>query len=138
MAQPMQRGTATNPTSRLVLLLALVVVVVVAAAVAVLVIKARGGSTLNLTGNWTAQDGPITVYLTLAGTNQHLTGTLTTKNAPLPIKGTVTAQVTGDIAHVQVHALGQVQTATCKVSSTKMVCTGSGHNTILTLTFTRP
>jgi hypothetical protein len=133
----MKRDTAAHPNLRPALLLTAAVLVVLAVTV-VVVVKARSGSTLDLTGKWTAQDGVVTVNLTLSGNNDNLSGLLTTKNAPLPIKGTVTAKVTGTTALVHLHALGQNLAAHCNVSSTRMVCTGTGGNTTLTLTFTRP
>ena len=92
MEQPMKRSTAANPNPRLVLLSTGGLIVLIAVIVIVLVVRSRGGSSLDLTGNWTAPDPPATVYLKLTEKNQHLSGTLTTKNAPLPITGTVTGR----------------------------------------------
>lgn len=134
---PPRGASAAGANARLILL-ASAAALIVAIAVAVLVVRARGHAALDLTGKWTARDGVVTVNLTLTGSNDHLTGILTTQNAPVPIKGTVTAQVSGTTAHVQLRALGQTATAHCAVSSTRMVCTGTGDNTTLSLTFTRP
>lgn len=129
--------TPAKPRARTVSLLTALVILAIAVSV-VVVVRARSSSTLDLTGKWTAQDGVVTVNLALTGNSEHLIGTLTTKNAPLPINGTVTAQVTGHTARVLLHALGQTLAAHCNVSSSRMVCTGTGGNTTLTLTFTRP
>ncbi len=112
--------------------------VVVLTIVVVLVLHARSGNRMDLTGKWLAQQGVVVIDLTLQGTGKILTGTLNARNAPLPIHGTVLAQITGTTAKVTVHALGQTVGAHCQVSSTRLVCTGTGGNTTLTLTFTRP
>jgi hypothetical protein len=133
---PPNRAPTAGANQRLILLVSIALIVAIACAA--LVARARSHSALNLTGAWTAQDGVVTVNLTLTGSNDHLSGILTTTNAPLPIKGTIAAQVSGVTARVQLRALGQTATAHCAVSSTRMVCTGTGGNKTLTLTFTRP
>ena len=120
------------------IVLALLGLVVVAIVVVVLVTRLRAGSSLDLTGDWRAQQGPVTVELHLTGSAGHLTGTLATRNSPVAVDGTVVAEVHGDMADVTVQALGQSLTAKCAVSSSKMTCTGRGGNQTLTLTFIRP
>jgi hypothetical protein len=119
-------------------ILAVIGVIAVVIVIAVVVFKLRSGSSQDLTGNWQAQQGPVTINLHLTGSGNNLTGTLTGKNSPVPLSGTVDAQVHGITADVTVKALGQSLKATCDVSSTKLVCTGTGGNQTLTLTFTRP
>ena len=112
--------------------------IVVVIVIAVIVLKLRSGSAQKLTGDWQAQNGPVTVNLHLAGSGDNLSGNLTTKNSPVPISGTVDAQVHGKNADVTVRALGQMLKATCTVSNSQLVCTGTDKNQTLTLTFNRP
>jgi hypothetical protein len=137
MSAPAVRGSSTALNPRLVLLLTLAVVVAIAMLLAV-VLKLRGGSTLDLTGHWVARQGVTTVDLSLRGSGNDLTGSLRATNAPVPIQGTVALHVTGSKATAEVQALGQALSARCTVSNSEMACTGTGDNRTLTLTFTRP
>lgn len=127
-------GTMTNGRAMLLVVVVLAAIAMVAAA---LVVKARSSSSLDLSGNWVARQGVVTVDLSLRGSGNTLRGDLTTKNAPLPIRGTVQAVVSGSTARVTLRALGQIVSAHCDVSSSKMICTGTGGTQTLTLTFTR-
>ncbi len=136
---PPNSSAASDPRAvRNGIVLAVLGLVVVAIIVALIVTRLRAGSSLDLTGDWRAQQGPVTVELHLTGSASHLTGTLATRNSPVAVNGTVVALVHGNTADVTVNALGQSLTATCTVSSSKMSCTGASGNQTLTLTFTRP
>jgi hypothetical protein len=124
--------------SNLVILVGVIAVIIVAAVVAVAVLRSHSSSSLDLTGGWRAQEGPVTVDLILKGSGDHLTGTFAAKNSPIPLNGAVDALVHGSTADVTVNVLGQSLKATCDVSNTKLVCTGKSGSEALSGTFTRP